>query len=70
MNMTELHRTNGIPTLTNQNDEEFGEGIVELFIAHANATRHSKGLSDLCIGALASVDLSHTIRIQALLPSL
>jgi len=39
MTMIESHHSTGIPILTNPNDEEFGEKIVALFIAHANALR-------------------------------
>ena len=58
MTMIEPYTTTGIPILTNQNDEDFGEEIVAVFIAHANAMRHAKGQPDLCIGALASADIS------------
>ena len=56
MTMIEPYQTIGIPILTNPNDEEFGEEIVALFIARANALRHSQALSDLCVG-IASGDL-------------
>ncbi len=40
--------------LNNLNDEEFGEEIVALFIAYANAERHAAGLPDLSVGSLSS----------------
>jgi hypothetical protein len=69
MSMIESHRTIGIPIPANQNDEKFGEDIVESFIARANAMRRAQGLSDLCVGALTSTGLSGTIRVEVLLPS-
>jgi len=38
--------------LKNRNDEEFGEDIVALFIAVANAQRRAAGLPDLGVGSL------------------
>jgi hypothetical protein len=38
----------------NLNDEEFGEEIVALFIAYANAERHAAGLPDLSVGSLCN----------------
>ena len=64
MTFIELHHTIGIPILTNQNDEENGEEIVELFIAHANAMRRVQGQSDLCVGALASPGLPGMICVE------
>jgi hypothetical protein len=62
--MNEPIDTVGIPIITNQNDEKFGEQIVELFIARANAMRRAQGLSDLCAGTLALPDLSGAILIS------
>ena len=42
MTMIEPFYTVGIPILTSQNDEEFGEEIVQLFIAHVNAMCHGE----------------------------
>ena len=52
--------------LTNQNDDEFGEEIVALFIAHVNSLRLAQGLSDLCVGALSSPGLPSMIRVETL----
>ena len=52
----------GSPILTNENDEEFGEEIVALFIAHLNSLRHAQGLSDLCVGALEPPALPNLMR--------
>jgi hypothetical protein len=38
----------GITILSNHNDEEFGEEIVDLFIAHVNSLRHEEDQSDHC----------------------
>ena len=65
MTMIESHHTIGIPVLTNKNDEEFGEEIVELFIVHANALRRAQDLPDLCVGALASPGLPGMIGVEA-----
>jgi hypothetical protein len=65
MTMIESHGNAGVPILTNDNDEEFGEEIVALFIAHVNSLRHAQGLSDLCVGALSSPGLS-TLQLQHL----
>jgi hypothetical protein len=69
MTMIESHCNAGIPILTNQNDEEFGEEIVALFIAHVNSLRQAQGLSELCVGALSSHGLPSLIRVEALSPS-
>jgi hypothetical protein len=69
MTMIASHHTRGIPILTNQNDEKFGEEIVALFIAHANAQRQTQGLSDLGVGALAPPGLPGMIRVEPSRPS-
>ena len=66
MTLIESHHTIGIPILTNQNDDEFGEEIVALFIAHVNSLRHAQGLSDLSVGALSSPGLPSMIRVETL----
>lgn len=63
MTMIESLQTMGSLILSNQNDEEFGEEVVELFIANANAVRRAKGLPDLSVGALAPPDLSGTLHV-------
>lgn len=65
MTLIESHYTVGIPILTNQNDEEFGEEIVNLFIAHINEMRRVQGLSDLYVGALSSSGLPNMICVEA-----
>jgi hypothetical protein len=65
MTMIESHHTIGIPVLTNKNDEEFGEEIVELLIVHANARRRAQDLPELCVGALASPGLPGMIGVEA-----
>jgi len=60
------HHNTGIPILTNDNDEEFDEDIVALFIANANSLRHAQGLSDLSIGALSSPRLSNLIHVETM----
>jgi hypothetical protein len=62
------HHTIRIPIPTDRADEEFGEGIVEFFIAKANRERQAQGLSGLCVAALASLVLPGTIHVEALLP--
>jgi len=64
MTMIASHHTIGLPILTNKSDEEFGEEIVALFIAHVNALRHAQGLSDLCVGALASPGMPGMICVE------
>ena len=59
------HHAIRIPSLTDRVDEKFGEGMVELFIAKANRMRRAQGLSDLCVGALASPGLPGMIRVDA-----
>jgi hypothetical protein len=58
MTMIKSSTATGNPILTNHNDEEFGEEIVELFIAHANALRKARGQSALSVGALESASFS------------
>ena len=65
MTMIESHQTTGIPIPTNRHDDEFGEGIVKLFIAKANRMRRAQGLSDLCVGALAFPDLRCMMHVDA-----
>ncbi|MGD0940673.1 MAG: hypothetical protein ABR905_13295 [Terracidiphilus sp.] len=62
-------QTARIPIPTDRVDEEFGEGMVRMFIAKANRMRRTQGLSDLNVGALASPGLPGMIRIEAELPS-
>jgi len=69
MTLIESLHTIGMPTVKNRNDEEFGEEIVELFIAHVNEMRHAQGQSDLCVGALAPPGLPGIIHVEALRPS-
>lgn len=68
MTMSPSHHNTGIPILTNNNDEELGEEIVALFIAHCNSMRHAQGLSDLCVGAMSCPDLATMIRAETLSP--
>jgi hypothetical protein len=49
-----LVKVAGPDLLNNMNDEEFGEEIVALFIAHANAERRAAGQPDLGIGSLCN----------------
>jgi len=65
--MTKIKSQNAIriPLPTDRVDEQFGEGMVELFIAKANRMRQAQGLSDLCVGALASPGLPGMIRVDA-----
>jgi len=65
MTQIKSHQTIRIPIPTDRVDEEFGEGMVELFIAKANRMRQAQGLSCLCVGALASPGLPGMIRIEA-----
>jgi len=65
MNIIKSQHTIRIPIPTDRVDEEFGEGMVKLFIAKANRMRRAQGLSDLCVGALASPGLPGMIRVDA-----
>jgi len=62
---TESHQSIGIPSPTDRIDDEYGEKMVKLFIAKANRMRRAQGLSDLCVGALASPGLSGMICVDA-----
>jgi hypothetical protein len=64
MTVITSHRDTGIPILSNDNDEEFGEEIVALFIAHANSLRHAQGVSDLCVGELTSLGPPNIIPVE------
>jgi hypothetical protein len=66
MTVIESHPTIGTSILTIPNDDEIGEKIVELFIAHAKARRHAHGQSHLCVGALASPGLPSAICVETL----
>jgi hypothetical protein len=69
MTILESHLSIGIPIPPNQNDKRFGEEIVELFTAHANALCQVQGLSTLSVGALASPCLSVGAHVGALASS-
>lgn len=45
----------GTEIISNSNDQEFGEEIVALFIAHANLMRAKCGLPKLAVGSLADL---------------
>jgi hypothetical protein len=48
MNFIASRLSSGVTILSNHNDEEFGEEIADLFIAHVNSLRHAQGQSDHC----------------------
>jgi hypothetical protein len=48
MTLIASNLSTGITILPNHNDEEFGEEIVDLFIAHTNYLRHAQRQSDHC----------------------
>jgi len=68
--MTTIESPDKVHIPTKQLDEEFQEEFVESFIARANRIRRAQGLSDLCVGALASPCFSGMIRADAELPCL
>jgi len=65
MTMIQSHDATGIRLLTDRHDEKFDEDMVKIFISKANRMRRAQGLSDLCVGALASPGLDCLIRVNA-----
>jgi hypothetical protein len=64
--LTQTESNNSIvpPVLAKQDDEELDETFVQLFIGRANQMRHSYGLPDLWIGALAPSGPATTVRVE------
>lgn len=59
------HDVIGIPILTSQNDEEFGEEIAQLFIAHLNLMQRGEGPSGLCSAEWDHTGSADTNRVKA-----